>query len=276
MMASGGPGLSGNNRTWQAVSQVQRRHDRLQQSAPYQRPQFDPFQRPQLDPYQRPQLDPYQRPQLDSYFHPELRRQGTVSARTGTATHDESQPAARQQNSDHAALCSFNPLTSPTLNASVDILATPELIGIAMAGERGQMAGLSLWQRTPQLNAVDTEVAEGILSQEDEMPPATVDSHRVPDVSPTLTTAEHFHDDLLGKEKPSASTPEGCKVLRDESASIASIAPSSFHNLKRTGSMLQMSQALLSMSGSKKSIEGPPTGLPRRPSLTCLDVLSGR
>ena len=150
----------------------------------------------------------------------------------------------------------MSPFNSPALAASVDVLATPDLIGIAMAS-RPKPPLNPLWLPSQRACTAQTSPDE------------------LPVVSPTPTTEQvskdGFLDELIGCEKPLSNTPEGCKSLKRRAEPAVPDMESSLKQMQRTGSMLQMSHDLLKLAN-----QGGSGGLQRRPSLTCMDLLSGR
>ena len=193
-----------------------------------------------------------------------------TASNASTTSYQSSRPASihpgeASRDAACSGLLSLSPLNSPALAASVDVLATPDLIGIAMDSHRHKSAPPVAPLFLPaQRLCVQTSILEE--TRED-----------LPLVSPTPTTEQLAKDgstdELVGCEKPLSSTPDGCKLLKERPAPTMHV-PDISKKFKRTGSMLQMSQDLLSLAN--QGPQGATSGLPRKPSLTCMDMLSGR
>jgi len=204
-----------------------------------------------------PQLDGF-RPSLHHATNHESGARHSVPY--DSATPLENERASSYHDRDAAnRLLSLSPLASPALTASVDVLATPELMSIALGEDNPQ--------RLPQpLQLPVSQFTDEDAAHEPRLPEYT-------DVSLTPTTEEFLDEEaLLGIPK------KWSEHVQVEQPAVSHTLSSC---MKRTGSMLQMSHTLVSMANTKRKADDVDDDsvcrsakLPRRQSLTCLDMLS--
>jgi len=165
-----------------------------------------------------------------------------------TSSHNDRDAANR--------LLSLSPLASPALTASIGMLATPELMSIAIGEDIHQ-----------PLQLPASQLADSVAAHKQD-----ADLLEYTDVSPTPTTDQFFDG------AASIGTPE---KWSEATLPVKPPAPSQPlpSCMKRTGSMLQMSHTLMTMANAQSHDDDDPAcrsaKLPRRQSLTCLDVMSG-
>jgi len=213
-----GPGYG----AW-AAGPIRRRHEDQRVAARAQAPYAPPSRPSQMLPAHAPP-----RQALAGYGSSEFDRVRESGATAGLAID-------RPRESDAAAgLLSLSPFNSPTLTASVDLLATPEIIGIAREG-RPPPAAAELWQRKMRPGSPFVGLPPPLPS-----PTFTSSSARLtPNPSPVLTTVEALAEDCV---------PSG---------SLLSLTPSK------------------SATDATANDRAGTADLPRRPSLTCMDMLTG-
>ena len=185
-------------------------------------------------------------------------------------------------------------ISSPMLRGAVDVLATPDLVGIALDLKQ-QQANLPSSSFTLNGPSRDLDKQDTMERDKPHKLPSLPDVSITPpsstffESSPRMAGAIDFwkdqHGDNTLRRDPScdeatlildlAASPEASKrsIFEEPQSEVKPALKSEAsptRGMKRTGSMLQVSHELLKLSRQGAG------GLPRRPSLTCMDLLSGR